>query len=188
MAQNLTVIKLADAPGEHQAWTRPRTTIYAWAAIELLFVKNSWQISSKLRIWALRRFGASIGSGVTFRPGTRVKFPWNLTIGDDCWIGEGVWIHNQAPVNIEHDVVISQETMLTTGSHRHRVDMALITAPIRIEAGAWITSRCMVLGGVTVGQSALVTPMTVVSESVAPNTVVSGQHQVNVGQRFRSEQ
>jgi putative colanic acid biosynthesis acetyltransferase WcaF len=34
--------------------------------------------------------------------------------------------------------------------------MGLITRPIVIEDGAWITSRCIVLGGVTVGRNAIV--------------------------------
>jgi putative colanic acid biosynthesis acetyltransferase WcaF len=119
----------------------------------------------------LRLFGAEIGTGVIYRPRTRVSFPWKLRIGDNCWIGEGVWIHNQDQVTIEHDAVISQETFLTTGSHAHRHDMALITRPITVEAGAWITSRCIVLGGAVVGRSALVRPMTVVEGVVPANTI-----------------
>lgn len=182
------VINLASAPGERAAWTRPRATVYAWAIVEILLVRNAWQISSRVRVWALRRFGANIGAGVVFRPGTRVKFPWNLTVGPRCWIGEGVWFHNQAPIVVGNDVVISQETMLTTGSHRHRLDMGLVTAPIAIHDGAWITSRCVVVGGVTVGRSSLVTPMTVVNQDVAVNTVVSGQRLTVIGQRFPDHQ
>jgi putative colanic acid biosynthesis acetyltransferase WcaF len=108
---------------------------------------------------------------VVFRPRTRVSFPWKLHIADDCWIGEGVWFHNQDHVFVEHDVVISQESFLTTGSHAHRRDMALITRPITIDAGAWITSRCVVLGGARVGRSALIRPLTVVEGEVPENTV-----------------
>ena len=114
------VINLADAPGEKAAWDRPKAQVYLWAIVELLLVTNPWQISSSLRIRALRLFGAEIGAGVVFRPRTRVKFPWKLHIGDRSWIGEGVWFHNQDHVRIGSDVVVSQETFLTTGSHAHR--------------------------------------------------------------------
>ena len=83
---------------------------------------NPWQISSVLRIRVLRAFGAEIGNGVILRPRTRVKFPWKLHIGDRSWIGEGVWFHNQDHIYIGHDVVISQETFATTGSHGYRRD------------------------------------------------------------------
>jgi putative colanic acid biosynthesis acetyltransferase WcaF len=73
---------------------------------------------------------------------------------------------------------------LTTGSHAHRRDMALITRPIVIEDGAWITSRCIVLGGARVGRSALARPLTVVSGIVPANTIVSGPDCTPIGPRF----
>jgi len=180
----IPVIDLAAAPGERAAWDRPAWQVYAWAVAELLFVTNPWQISSGLRVRVLRSFGARIGSGVVFRPRTRVKFPWKLQIGDRCWIGEGVWFHNQDTVRLGNDVVISQETLLTTGSHAHRRDMALITRPIVVSDGAWITSRCVLLGGAQVGRSALARPMTVIGGEVAANAVVEGPRAEAVGQRF----
>jgi putative colanic acid biosynthesis acetyltransferase WcaF len=168
---DVPVISLAAAPGERQAWDRPAIVVYLWGVFELLFVTNPWQISSGLRVRVLRLFGAEIEDGVVFRPRTRVKFPWKLHIGKDSWIGEGVWFHNQDHIYIGHDVVISQETFLTTGSHAHRRDMALITKPIHIEPGVWITSRCIVTGGAHVGRSALVRPGSIVSGAVPTNVV-----------------
>lgn len=165
------VIDLAKAPGAGEAWDKPRVVVYMWGVCELLFVSNPWQISSRLRVAALRAFGAEIGPGVTFRPRTRVKFPWKLHIGAGCWIGEGVWFHNQDDVHVGSNVVISQECFITTGSHRARSDMGLITSPVRIDDGAWITTRCMVLGGAHVGRSAVVEPLTVVRGEVPPNAV-----------------
>lgn len=165
------MIDLSLAPGEHAAWDRPKAIVYLWSVIELLSVTNAWQISSRLRVAVLRLFGAEIGRGVIFRPRTRVKFPWKLHIGDNSWIGEGVWFHNQDHIYVGSNVVISQEAMLTTGSHRHRDDMGLITSPIYIDDGAWVTSRCMVLGGRRVGRSAVVRPMTVVDVDIEANTV-----------------
>ncbi|MGA1811053.1 acetyltransferase [Frondihabitans sp. 4ASC-45] len=184
---DLRVISLAKAPGEQAAWDRPRWVVYAWSIAELLFVTNPWQISSRLRVAVLRAFGADIEDGVIFRPRTRIRFPWKLHIGRDSWIGEGVWFHNQDHIYVGHDVVISQETFLTTGSHAHRLDMALITRPIHIEPGVWITSRCVILGGAHIGRSALVKPMTVVGTEVKPNTIVQGSPWAVVGRRFEAK-
>ena len=165
------IINLAGAPGERAAWGKPARVVYFWGLVELLLVTNPLQVSSRLRVAVLRKFGAQIGRDVIFRPRTRVRFPWKLHIGDRTWIGEGVWFHNQDHIYVGHDVVISQETVLTTGSHRIRTDMGLITRPIHIEDGAWITTRCVVLGGITVGKSAVVKPLTRVDSDVPPNTV-----------------
>jgi putative colanic acid biosynthesis acetyltransferase WcaF len=182
----IPVINLANAPGEHAAWDRPKFVVYLWAVFEVLFITNAWQISSGLRVRVLRLFGAEIGNDVIFRPRTRVKFPWKLHIGDRSWIGEGVWFHNQDHIHIGHDVSISQETMLTTGSHAYRRDMALLTRPITIEPGVWITSRCIVLGGASIGRSALVRPMTTVAGNVRANSIVNGPNAEFVGIRFPS--
>ena len=165
---DIPVIDLSKAPGERAAWDRPAWVVYLWAVSELLFVTNPWQISSGLRVRVLRAFGARIGRGVIFRPRTRVKFPWNLSIGDRSWIGEGVWFHNQNHIHIENDVVISQDSFLTTGSHAYRRDMALITREIRVSAGVWITSRCVVLGGSNIGRSALIRPLSLVAGADIP--------------------
>lgn len=183
---DIPVIDLSKAPGERAAWDRPAWVVYLWAVCELLFVTNPWQISSGLRVRVLRAFGAEIGSGVVFRPRTRVKFPWKLSIGDRSWIGEGVWFHNQDKVTIGHDVVVSQESFLTTGSHAHRVDMALITRPILVEPGVWITSRCVVTGGSCIRRNALLTPASVVNGGeVPPNTIFGSDGGRVIGVRFQ---
>lgn len=171
---DISVIDLSQAPGERAAWDRPTWVVYLWAICELLFVTNPWQVSSALRVRVLRAFGADIGEGVIFRPRTRVKFPWKLRVGARSWIGEGVWFHNQDHIRVGSDVVISQETFLTTGSHAHRRDMALITRPIEIDAGAWITSRCVILGGSRVGRSALIRPLSLVDGTEIPAGEVWG--------------
>jgi len=181
---DIPVIDLSKAPGERAAWDRPAWVVYLWAVCELLFVTNPWQISSGLRVRILRAFGAEIGAGVVFRPRTRVKFPWKLSIGDRSWIGEGVWFHNQDRITIGCDVVVSQETFVTTGSHAHRSDMKLITRPVQIESGSWVTSRCVILGGTTIGKSALITPLSVVNQDVPSNTIFGGNPAMTRGFRF----
>lgn len=178
------VIDLSKAPGAGEAWDRPRWVLALWLLVEALVVTNSLQVSSSLRARALRAFGADIGHGVILRPRMRVKFPWKLRVGARSWIGEGVWIHNQDRVEIGADVVVSQETFITTGSHRHRVDMGLVTRPVVIANGAWLTTRCVVLGGTTVGQSALARPTTVLSGKIPANAIVSGPNCEVVGTRF----
>ncbi|WP_211435146.1 hypothetical protein [Blastococcus sp. DSM 46786] len=179
-----TVIDLAAAPGSGESWGAPAWKVYAWGVAELLLVSNPWQISSRLRRAVLVAFGARIGDGVVLRPRLRVRFPWKLAIGDRSWIGEDVWLHNQDELTIGSDAVVSQGTFITTGSHAHRRDMALLTRPVTIEDGAWVTARCIVLGGSRIGVSALVKPGTVVSGEV-PDGMVFGQPAGEVlGPRF----
>lgn len=186
-APTIPVIDLSQAHGTPAELSRGKLYDYTWNLVELLLVSNRVQISSRLRVAALRLFGAQIGEDVIFRPRTRVRAPWNLRIGDRCWIGDGVWFHNWESIDVGDDVVISQESFLTTGSHALRRDMSLVNAPIIVESGAWITTRCVVLGGARIGRSAVVGPTTVVRGTVAPNVIIGPAEPVVLGTRFSGQ-
>ena len=141
--------------------------------MERLFVNNSLQPSTRIRTTLLRLFGARIGQGTLIR-NIHVKFPWNLEIGDRCWLGEGVWLHNQDQLTIGADSVISQQTFITTGSHDVKETMDLVTRPVRIGRGVWVTSRCIVLSGVEIGDNAVLTPGSVANRSLAGGGVYGG--------------
>jgi putative colanic acid biosynthesis acetyltransferase WcaF len=174
----------AAGPGNFRR-TRGRAVEALWMVVELLLVSNPLQISSALRARALRLFGARVGTNVIIRPRMRVKFPWNLRIGDNCWIGEGVWIHNQGLVTVEDNAVVSQETFITTGSHDIYRSMDLVIKPVVIRRGAWLTTRCIVLQGVEVGQNTIVTPGSVVRNSLLPERVYGGNPAAFVRDRWK---
>ena len=52
--------------------------------------------------------------------------------------------------------------------------MPLVTAPIRIEADAWVTADVFVGPGVTIGEGAVVGARSTVLRDVAPWMVVAG--------------
>jgi len=153
---------------------RPKLVQALWFATErLIFVK--WWLPPRLRPTLLRAFGASVGERVLIRHGVRVLWPWKLSIGDDCWVGEDAWILNLEPVTIEHDVCVSQAAMLCTGSHRRdRADFGYDNGPIRLGAGAWVAVRATVLRGVEVGSRAVVAAGAVVGHDVEPGVLAGG--------------
>ena len=68
----------------------------------------------------LRLFGARIQRGVIIKPRVNIKYPWRLTVGENSWIGEGVWIDNLAEVVIGSNACISQGAYLLTGNHDYK--------------------------------------------------------------------
>lgn len=104
-----------------------------------------------------------------------ISFPWRLTIGDDTWIGDEVYILTLAEVKIGSNVCVSQRAFLCTGSHDHRTpSFDLITKPIRIDDGGWIGAMAFVGPGVTVGRGAVCAAGAIVVRNVAPDVIVGG--------------
>ena len=172
-------------PGQFRR-TRSRLFELIWMIFEVIFVSNPLQISSALRVAVLRLFGAKIGKKGFFR-NFHIKFPWNFEAGDHCWIGERVWIHNQDQVTIGRNVALSQEVYITTGSHDIHRTMDLVTKPVRIEDGAWLTSRCIVTMGVVIGSNTVVTPGSVVYKSLEPGWVCGGNPVTFLRYRWTAE-
>ena len=91
-----------------------------WYYINAFVFKTSLFPVYGLKNALLRLFGAKIGQQVEIKPCVNIKYPWLLTIGNEVWIGEKVWVDNLVMVTIGSNVCISQGAMLLTGSHNYK--------------------------------------------------------------------
>jgi len=127
-----------------------------WFLTQHLIFKGSL-FPSALRPTLLRIFGSSIGHRVIIRRGVRVHFPWNLEIGNDCWIGEEVWLINHEKIRIGSNVCISQSSIICSGGHDYRsASLAYAHKPVVIKDGVWVCLGAKVLPGVTIGECSVV--------------------------------
>ncbi|MBW4550088.1 MAG: WcaF family extracellular polysaccharide biosynthesis acetyltransferase [Aphanocapsa sp. GSE-SYN-MK-11-07L] len=150
-------------------------------------VRSRFVPFSSFKVWLLRRFGAEIGQQVRFKTGVKIKFPWRLTIGDYCWIGEDAWFDNIAPIMLEENVCISQSVYLCTGNHDwFDPNFKLMAAPIHIEAGSWIAARACVGAGVTIGKGAVLCLGSVTGRSLEPMTIYAGNPAVPIKKRVKN--
>ncbi len=155
-----------------------------WAVVNAAIFLNPLLPSYKLKVHVLRLFGATIGEGVLIKPGVNVKYPWFLTIGDHCWIGERAWLDCSAPLRIGSHVVISQGAFLCCGMHDWEdPGMGSVVAPIVVEDGAWIASFARIAGNVTVGQEAMVALGAVVFNNCEPRGIYRGNPAQRVARR-----
>ena len=65
-----------------------------WFFVSAMFVRASWNQYMGIKIFLLRAFGAKIGRGLVIKNNVTVKFPWKLTLGDNCWLEEPRRIDN----------------------------------------------------------------------------------------------
>jgi putative colanic acid biosynthesis acetyltransferase WcaF len=156
-----------------------------WYGVKCAVFTTSLPWPSAMKVALLRRFGAQIGLGVVIKPRVNIHFPWKLTVGDHCWLGEGSWILNLAPVSLGAHVCISQNAFLCTGNHDFRQPhMPYRNAPITIEDGAWIAAQTFVGPGVTVGRDTVVLAGSVVLKSLDGGNVYQGSPCVLIGPRW----
>jgi putative colanic acid biosynthesis acetyltransferase WcaF len=127
------------------------------------------------RRFLLRCFGAKIGRGANILPSCKVWAPWNLTMGEFSCLSEEVDCYTVDTITIGDQAVISQGAFLCCASHDISSPiMELVYKPIVIGDNAWVAARAFVAPGVTVGEGAVVGACSVVTEDVAPWSVVAG--------------
>lgn len=161
-------VKLAQyAPGSNYSPGASLLKQLLWFYVGSPLVMSYWIPFSGLKVKILGLFGASMGQQVRIKPGVRVKFPWRLSVGDSCWLGEQVWIDNLAPVTLKHDVCLSQGVYLCTGNHDWSSEtFDLRVGAITIEQSAWIGARAVVGPSVVVNEGAVLTMNSVASRSL----------------------
>jgi putative colanic acid biosynthesis acetyltransferase WcaF len=135
--------------------------------------------------WLLRLFGANVGSEVEIKPNVNIKYPWHLTIGNEVWIGENVWIDSLVPVIIGNNVCISQGAVLLTGSHNYKKpSFDLLTGGIILEDGVWIGACAIVNMGITVASHAVLTSGSVATKNLESYAIYQGNPAVKIRSRI----
>lgn len=155
-----------------------------WIFFNALFLKNSWFVFMRFKVFLLRLFGAKIGHGIVIKPNVNIKFPWKLVMGDDVWIGEGVWIDNLDKVTIGNNVCISQGALLLTGNHNYKsASFDYRNEPIVIENGVWIGAKSVVCPGVICENESILTVGSVATKSLNSFGIYQGNPALLIRQR-----
>lgn len=155
-----------------------------WYIVNALIVRASWNPFMSIKVALLRAFGAKIGKKLVIKNNVVIKSPWNLVLGDDCWLGEGCWIDNLDRVRIGNNVCVSQGAMLLTGNHDYTIgSMPYRNAPILIEDGAWIGAKTVVCPGVTVHRNAILTVGSVATKDMEENGIYQGNPAMVIRER-----
>lgn len=155
-----------------------------WWVVQSTLFRLSPQAMYGWRRWLLRLFGAKIEDHVLVRPGVRITYPWNLTVGRYSWVGDGTELYTLGPIEIGRNVAIAQDVAIISGSHDYRRKTFDIYAePIRIEDECWLCAGAFIHQGVTLRRGSVIGARAVVHKSTEPFSINVGAPARAVGSR-----
>lgn len=129
-------------------------------------------------------FGVQIGSRSIINMGARIYNPTNITIGEDCVIGEKIVMDGREKLTIGNHVDIASEVLIYNSEHNiNDESFAAISAPVSIEDYVFIGPRAIILPGVTVKKGAVIGAGAVVTKDVESFTIVGGVPAKIIGER-----
>ncbi|MCP9765073.1 WcaF family extracellular polysaccharide biosynthesis acetyltransferase [Lacihabitans soyangensis] len=168
------------------SWYNPGSFLkrFFWHVISNAFINSTLPLPMKIKILILRLFGAKVGHNVTIKPSVNIKYPWFLTIKDNVWIGEKVWIDNFVDVLIEPNVCISQGALLLTGNHNYSKEtFDLMPGKIVLERGSWVGAKTVVCPGITLKTHSVLAVGSVATKDLNAFSVYQGNPAVWVRDR-----
>lgn len=118
--------------------------------------------------------------------GTEVWSPRRLEIGTGTVVGRGCLLDARGGLRLGRSVNVTTGARFMTAKHEARSPTFEATfEPIAVEDRAWVALGATVLGGVTIGEGALVAAGAIVTHDVEPFTIVGGIPARKIGDRAR---
>lgn len=120
-------------------------------------------------------FGAQVARGAHVYPTVKIAIPWNISLGQDCAVGDRAILYSLGPISIGDRCTISQGAHLCAGTH-DITDPArrLLKPPILVGDDAWVCADAFIGPGVTIGNGVIVGARAVVMRDVTPLVIVAG--------------
>ena len=116
--------------------------------------------------------------------GTEVWAPWKLEIGARSIVGRCCLLDARGGLCIGRDVNVTSYVRFMTAKHEvSDPDFIHQMSPIAVGDRAWIALGGVVLGGVNIGEGAVVAAGAVVAKDVAPYTIVGGVPATKIADR-----
>jgi len=119
---------------------------------------------------------AAVGHDVRLRMPVILYHPEHLRLGSFVDIGENVLLRAGGGLTIGDRVLIAAGAAVVTVGHPIELPRWNVntSAPVRIGDDVWIGANAVVLPGVTIGNGSVIAAGAVVTDDVAPFTLVGG--------------
>lgn len=141
------------------------------AEIEVLFSNMGDRLIWRRR--ELRSFSVDFGS--TFWIGRHffTRLPGNISFGNRSSFGQYTQLYSYAPIEIGKDFTSASNLTINTGTH-DPVTLAPLVYPVTIGDRVWCGAHVTILGGVTIGNDAVIGAGSLVIGDIPAKAVAVG--------------
>lgn len=153
----------------------------------ILFILKNGGINRKSfrTVYNTFRYGRKIQEfGIPLKINFRSQFSSNCSLGTNCNFN-GIKINGRGRVKIGDNFHSGEECLFITDIHNYDTGQAIpydstyISKQITIEDNVWLGSRVIVLGGVTIGEGAIIQAGSCVTKDI-PMYAIAGGHPAKV--------
>ena len=138
--------------------------IQIYRIIDLLLIKTSPNFMYSWRVFIYKLFGAKIGKGVRINSSAKLLYPWNIEIGNYCWIGNNVELYSVSKIIIGDNVAFAHNIFVATAAHNVELtsfptisDQVIFKDEVWISGNVFINMGVVINKGVVVGSGSIVT-------------------------------
>lgn len=139
-------------------------------------LNNSYHTLEEIREILSELFGYKVPDNFRVFPPFYTDFGRNIQVGDNVFINACCQFQDQGGIRLGDGCLIGHNVVFATLNHDLNPERRQICIPKSIELGknVWIGSNATILGGVRIGDNAVVAAGAVVTKDVEPNTIVGG--------------
>lgn len=145
-----------------------------WEILEKTPLAPVASFSIKFRRIIAEKLFKRCGSNFIAEENVRFNFGSNIEVGDNVYLGRGVFIDSKGGVSIGSDTAIAEGVCIFTHTHPEDVHWQRTYAPVLIGPYVKIYAFALILPGVQVKQMAIVAAKSLVGTDVEESCLVAG--------------
>ncbi|MBS0297211.1 MAG: sugar O-acetyltransferase [Proteobacteria bacterium] len=146
-------------------------------AITALLNRLGYDDADQVRTLFAELTGQAIDDSFMLVPPFFTECGLNIRVGRNVFINQNCTLYDLGGIEIGDDVLIGPNVSIITSGHPIAPSgrrTGVTASPVKIERNVWIAAGATIIGGVTVGENAVVAAGAVVTRDVAPNSLVGG--------------
>jgi putative colanic acid biosynthesis acetyltransferase WcaF len=146
-----------------------------WALINSSIFLYSPFFARKFRVFLIKMFGGNVDYSCSISRRAKIDYPWNLSMGYQSSISDNSWIYCMDKITIGKKCCISKNVFILTGAHSvNSRNFDLITKPVYIGDGVWVSTRATILPGIKLSNYTVIGANSVVTRDTEEFDILAG--------------